>query len=82
MRRIIELIYWVRIFLAPVFAVVIIIGIIASFSSGFSQWLLLLFIPAVLTGVLLAERARRKHGCSNFYAKPSNTPDIPNSDTE
>lgn len=82
MRRIIEFIYWVKIFLAPVFAALIIIAIISSLSSGFNQWLLLLFLPAIVFGVLLAERARRKYGSSNFYAKPSNTPDIPNSDTE
>lgn len=75
MRHLIEAIYWLRIFLSPNFAVGLIIAILYSI-SGFSYWYLILFIPSIIIGVLLAERARKKYGASNYIAQPMNTPDL------
>lgn len=75
MRSIIEAIYWIRIFLSPNFLVGLILAIIHSV-SGFRYWQLLLFIPSIVIGILLAERARKKYGTSNYVAKTMNTPDL------
>jgi|GEM_PF-3688313 len=76
MQTLIEIIYWIKILLSPVFVAVLIIGILYSLNGYFSYWYLLLLIPASVVGIALAERARRKHGTDNYYAKPMNTPDI------
>lgn len=66
MRHLIEAIYRLRIFLSPNFAVGLIIAILYSI-SGFSYWYLILFIPSIIIGVLLAERARKKYEASNHH---------------
>lgn len=75
MRALIELIYWVKIFLSPNFFAILIIFILSTIYS-YSHWYLLLFIPSIIFGVKLAERARKKYGTSTYFAKPMNTPDI------
>lgn len=75
MRTIIELIYWVRIFLSPNFFSVLIIFILYTI-FGYSNWYFLFFIPSIFFGVKLAERGRKKYGTSTYFSKPMNTPDI------
>lgn len=75
MRSIIELIYWVKIFLSPNFFAILIIFILSTI-YGYSNWYLVLFIPSIIFGVKLAERARKKYGTSTYFSKPMNTPDI------
>lgn len=75
MRTLIELIYWIKIFLSPVFLSILIIFILSTIYS-YSNWYLLFFIPSIIIGIKLAERARKKYGTSNYFAKPMNTPDI------
>lgn len=75
MRRIIEVIYWIKIFLSPnLFAVLIIFILYNQFD--YSNWYLLFFIPSIIIGIVLAEKARRKYGASFYFSKPMNTPDI------
>lgn len=76
MKTITEYIYWLKIFLSPVFFVTLINVILYSVLDSFSNWYLLLYVPGAVAGFLLAERARKKYGTSNYYAKPMNTPDI------
>lgn len=54
---------------------VLLIGILSSVFE-FSWWFCLLFFPAAVIGVLLAERVRKKHGSSVYWSKPMNTPDL------
>lgn len=74
-RNFIEAIYWFGIFLSPVLMTVLLIGIVSSIFGfhGYYCWLLL---PGAMAGILLAEYARKKYGCSNYWSKPMNTPDI------
>lgn len=76
MRTLFEVIFWIKIFLSPNFAVVLIIGLLYKIFGTFSYWYLTLFVPGIFFGVILAERARKKYGTSDYYAKPMNTPDI------
>lgn len=76
MRLLIESAYWIGVFLSPNFAALLVIALLYSIYDYFSYWYLLLFLPSIIIGFLLAERARKKYGASNYYAKPSNTPDI------
>lgn len=76
MRSIIELVYWIKIFLSPNFAALLIIAILYNIVGFFSYWYLLLFIPSLILGIFLAERARRKYGTSIYDAKHMNTHDI------
>lgn len=75
MRTLIELIYWIKIFLSPIFLSILIIFILST-KYSYSNWYLLFFIPSIIIGIKLAERARKKYGTSNYFAKPINTPDI------
>lgn len=75
MNTLFEIIYWIRIFLSPNFIAGLIIGILSSV-WGFSYKYGILFIPSVVIGVFLAERARKKYGTTNYIAKTMNTPDI------
>ncbi len=75
MRSLIELIYWVKIFLSPNFIAILIIFILSTIYN-YNNWYLLLFIPSIIIGIKLAERARIKYGTSTYFSKPMNTPDI------
>lgn len=75
MNTLFEILYWIRIWLSPVFVAGLVIAILSSVWF-FSAWYLLLLIPAVLLGTYLAERARRKYGTANYIAKTMNTLDI------
>lgn len=76
MSTLIEIAYWIRIFLSPNFVVILIMAILYSVNDHFSYWYLVLFIPGIIIGIALAEQARKRHGTSNYYSKPMNTPDI------
>lgn len=75
MNRLFEIIYWVKIFLSPNLVIVLLLAILSS-TYDFKSWYLLLFIPSIIYGTLLAERVRKKYGTSNFFSKTMNTPDI------
>lgn len=73
---IIESIFWLQIFFAPVG----IGGLIALFIYIGNQKLLWLSITiaaaSIVIGVIYAERVRRKHGTSRYASKIIGTPDI------
>jgi uncharacterized membrane protein YfcA len=54
-----------------------VIGAIIYFSNTHLFWLaaIVVFIGAV-TGVLFAEKIRKKYGCSNYMSRIVSTPDI------
>lgn len=73
---IMEVIYWVFIFLSPV----ILSGIIgyitfANFDIPITALYICLSIGTIL-GVLLAEYIRRVYGCVSFWSRILSTPDI------
>ena len=74
-QKLIESTYWLRIFLSPVFIAILLIGILSSLSS-FNWFFCLLIIPAIIVGIVIAERARKKYGASAYWSKPMNTPDL------
>ncbi|MCB9044575.1 MAG: hypothetical protein H6550_00415 [Chitinophagales bacterium] len=76
MNLLMEMIYWIKIFLSPVFIAVLVIAGLYSLMGHFNYWYFLLFIPASVVGIIMAERARKKHGTGHYYSKPMNTPDI------
>jgi uncharacterized membrane protein YfcA len=72
----IESIFWLQIFLCPV---------IISAGIGFliiSNWQDLLPLAAfilligIVAGILIAERIRKKYGCSRYLSRIISTPDI------
>ena len=67
--------YLIKIFLSPVFMAILVITIVGSI-FGFNQWLCLLFVPALIIGILIAERARRGAGTVEYWSSPMNTPDL------
>jgi len=73
---IIEIIYWIAIFLSPV---ILFSAIAASIyiSNENNFWLSVIVLSlGVVFGVLWAERIRKKYGCSRYMSKILSTPDI------
>ena len=73
---IIELIYWVLIFLSP-FLISAVISCIIYFTNENLLWLSILILTSgFIFGVIYAERIRKKYGCSKFMGRILATPDI------
>lgn len=73
---IIEVIFWLAIFLSPV----IFFSAIAAFTyfsdiSNF-EMAVSIFLVGIIGGIFWAERIRRKFGCSRYMSKILSTPDI------
>jgi hypothetical protein len=65
-NAIIEIIYWILFFLSP-FLVFTIIAVILYANNPANHWLpVLLLIIGVTSGIILAERIRRKYGTANY----------------
>lgn len=73
---VIEIFYWILIALCPI----LIGGILGALVYAYVYTSTILFFVfqgfGVLLGIVLAEYIRRKYGCSTFYAKLMNTPDL------
>lgn len=69
MDDIMEIIYWIEIFLAP-FLAFSIIGVIIYFNNTNYGWLcILLMILGGVLGIILAERIRRKYGTATYMGR-------------
>lgn len=72
----IEGIFWLQIFLCPM----LVGGIIAFliYNSNPALLVLSIFFLALgfILGIVIAERIRRKHGCSRYLSRIISTPDI------
>jgi len=63
---VIEIIYWILFFLSPFLAFTI-IAVIFYLNNPSNHWLpVTLLIIGVISGIVLAERIRRKHGTANY----------------
>jgi uncharacterized membrane protein YfcA len=80
MEDIMEVIYWIQIFLAP-FLPLSIIGVIIYFNNVNYSWLciVLIIIGAVL-GIILAERIRRKYGTTTYMGRIKGNSEFINED--
>lgn len=68
-EAIVEAVYWFLIFLSPMLIATVIAAVV--YFNNEEQIVLPLAILGIgfVGGVLLAERIRRKYGCSTFYAR-------------
>ena len=65
----IEAMYWLRLFLAPVFAMLF-IAFLIHWNVPLPAWIWWAMLAlGILLGVLFAERIRRKYGCANYVAR-------------
>jgi hypothetical protein len=64
----VEALSWLAIFIAPTM-IGLVIGVYLYFKTGNYTLTLIPAVIGVVTGVLFAERIRRKYGCSNFFGR-------------
>jgi hypothetical protein len=77
----VEIIFWIAIFSSP-----LILGLAIAFiiyiKTPELEWLSIGIAGlAVLIGILIAERVRRKYGCTRYMSRLFSTPDIWPTDT-
>lgn len=66
---IMEIIYWILIFLSP-FLALSIIGIIVYLNNPDNSWVsIVLFIIGAILGTILAEKIRRKYGTTTYMGR-------------
>jgi membrane protein YdbS with pleckstrin-like domain len=69
MDRVMEIIYWIQIFLSP-FLISIIVAVIAYFNIPDNYWLPIgILITGASVGIILAERIRRKYGTTTYMGR-------------
>lgn len=76
MNKLVELIYWIRIFLSPFLVAAFLAACFYMYNERFLWLAFLLLVTGALVGGILAERVRRKYGTTNYVAKIHETPDI------
>jgi hypothetical protein len=78
LEKIIDIFYWIRIFISPTLLGLIFGGIIfASMQNIFGIILgSIVFIVGIIIGFKWAEKARKTIGTVNFSARPMNIPEI------
>lgn len=76
MKFFIEIFYWCLIALCPILIITIINMLIYNYICISFTLLVIVEIIGVILGIILAEYIRRKYGCSVFYSKLMNTPDL------
>jgi hypothetical protein len=85
MKRVLELaiefIYWVAIFISPLLFFGFVSFIIYQYYPAMKLLSLIICILGILSGVFIAERIRRKYGCSKYMSRLISTPDIWPTDT-
>jgi positive regulator of sigma E activity len=78
---VIEIIFWIAIFLSPLL-IGIAIAFIIFLNATKLEWLSIIFISlGFVTGIIFAERVRRKYGCTRYMSRLLATPDIWPTDT-
>jgi hypothetical protein len=76
MNKLVELIYWLQIFLSP-FILLNFLGIYIYLSNKKLLWLsILVGILGCVLGLYFAERIRKRIGTSSFMAKNHHTDDV------
>jgi hypothetical protein len=65
--------FWLMAFASPMLVSIIASALIYSSNKSVS---IIILIVGVITGIAFAEWVRRKHGCSNYFAKLIASPDI------
>jgi hypothetical protein len=64
-----ELIFWIAIFASP-FLLSVAIGTLICISNESLLWLSIIIVTiGFFAGLFLAERIRKKYGCSNYMSK-------------
>jgi len=76
MRIITETIYWIGFFLGPFLLSGLVSLILWSSFDVNNVAIMVVLVIGMLTGVLLAERIRKKYGCSEYWSRIYATPDI------
>jgi hypothetical protein len=76
MNRLLELIYWIKIFLSPFLILVAIGWVVYVYDQNFLWISVLLGITGTILGVFWAERVRRRTGTAQYMAKIYHTDDI------
>jgi hypothetical protein len=72
----IELFYWMTIWLSPALFFSI-VAFVLYINNETMAWVSIgLVLIGVVLGAILAERIRKRHGCSHYVAKILGTPDI------
>lgn len=72
----IESFYWLMIFLSPFLISLGISIYLYGRNSNLIWYSLIILIFGILMGIFIAERIRRKYGCSNYVGRILATPDI------
>lgn len=64
-----EALFWLRIFAAPFIVFSIVAFIVYLSNNNLLPVSLLLVIAGIISGIALAERARKKYGCSTYLSR-------------
>jgi uncharacterized membrane-anchored protein len=68
-HTVVEIIYWVLIFLSPVFGFLLVGLMLVTLADLPVGYLYGSLCVGAVPGVILAERIRRKYGCANFWSR-------------
>jgi hypothetical protein len=80
-QGVIEIIFWIAILCSPLL-IGIAIAFIIYISSPKLEWLSIAIVSlGFVTGILFAEKIRRKYGCTRYMSRLISTPDISPTDT-
>jgi len=77
-QAIVGSLFWIRIFVSPLLAGIMIGGLVFLAIQGFWGWLAwgVLALIGMVSGVLLAEHARRTRGTVEFMSRVGATPEL------
>jgi hypothetical protein len=77
LRRLIEIIFWISLFISPVlFSLLIAFIVVINMNEFNIYWFYSIGAIGIIIGFIFAEYIRRKYGCSNFYSKLLNMPEF------
>ncbi len=69
----VEMCFWLMAFASPMVVSIVASALIYSSNKSVS---IIILIGGGITGIVFAEWVRKKHGCSNYFAKLIASPDI------
>ena len=72
----VEAIFWVQIFLAPLLAGCLMAVLIYLGNSRLLPLAVLFIVLGFVAGIVIAERIKKKYGCSRYLSRIISTPDI------
>ena len=77
----VELVFWLAIFSSPLF-IGFAVAFIIYLNNPKLEWLAIVFACfGLVIGILVAERIRRKYGCTRYMSRLLSTPDSSPTDT-